>query len=297
VGVRLALGLVLALTTVGALAALPPAAQARPGTEPRAQGVVLWNGDFSPGDLSQYPEVDVDAGDRATVVDDPILGPARKALRFTVHNTSRDPTSPTSPKHRAQAASPRMIRRGDEVYIGFSLLLPRSFPTVHGRGAVDPRGTKAWQCALHAIYGAPHAGSSPQGLGLTRSEPDQAIRLVRNGSYRYDSPWSLQTERGTPADVTGRWIDVVIRTKMSASPAIGFREQWVDTGSGYVKQRFANGRTRLRMRTVDASNGGGPNSSKLMLYFNHDAWPKATVYFAAHRIGTSFSAVAPRSHR
>jgi hypothetical protein len=51
------------------------------------------------------------------------------------------------------------------------------------------------------------------------------------------------------------------------------------------------------MQTVDRSNNRGPNHSKLQLYYNHDAWPKATVYFADHRIGTSFDAVAPRSYR
>ncbi len=291
---RRAIGLTMALLVLAALGAAPMAgagAQSR-----QVAGVLLWNGDFSTGDLSQYPEVLVDAGDSAAVVADPILGPARKALRLTVRNTSRDPASPTSPKHRAHAASPRIIERGDEVYIGFSVLIPRSLPTRHEPGAVDPSGTRALQCALHSVYGAPHGGASPQQLGITRSEPDQAIRLLRNGTYRYDSPWQLQAERGTPADVTGRWIDFVIRTKLSRSPAIGFREQWVNTGSGFVKQRFANGRTRLRMRTVDASNHAGPNHSKVQLYYNHGAWPSATVYFAEHRIGTSFRVVAPRSY-
>jgi hypothetical protein len=51
------------------------------------------------------------------------------------------------------------------------------------------------------------------------------------------------------------------------------------------------------MQTVDGSNGAGPNYSKLQLYYNDDAWPEATVYFADHRIGTTFDAVAPRSYR
>jgi hypothetical protein len=59
--------------------------------------VVLWNGDFSSGDLSQYPEVNVAHSDTAAVVDDPVLGRARKALRLTVHNSSRDPSTGPRP--------------------------------------------------------------------------------------------------------------------------------------------------------------------------------------------------------
>jgi hypothetical protein len=104
--------------------------------------------------------------------------------------------------------------------------------------------------------------------------------------------------------VTGRWIDFVIHTKMSTSSSVGFREQWVDTGAGFVKQMFADGTTRLMMQTVDGSNGGGPNYSKLQLYFNDDAFVSpenpsgtASVFFADHKIGTTFDAVAPRSYR
>jgi hypothetical protein len=35
--------------------------------------------------LSQYPVVQVNRADTAAVIDDPILGSARKALKFTVH--------------------------------------------------------------------------------------------------------------------------------------------------------------------------------------------------------------------
>ncbi len=266
------------------------------------RGVVLWNGDFSTGDLSQYPKVAVDPADSADVVDDPILGPARKALKLTVSNTSPDPAQPGSPKHRAHAESPEMIGLTDDVYVGLSVLVPRDFPVIHTPG--DVGNGIARQCALHSLYGAPYSGSSPQQIGITGAEPDQALRLLRNGTYGYDNPWSLQTERGSAADMTGRWIDFVIHTRMSTDSSIGFREQWVNTGDGFVKQTFADGTTRLMMQTVDASNAGGPNYSKVQLYFNDDAFVSpenptgtASVYFADHRIGTSFDAVAPRSYR
>jgi hypothetical protein len=58
------------------------------------------------------------------------------------------------------------------------------------------------------------------------------------------------------------------------------------------------------MKTVDGSNNGGPNYSKVQLYYNDNAFVTpdnpngtATVYYADHKIGTSFDVVAPRSYR
>jgi hypothetical protein len=104
--------------------------------------------------------------------------------------------------------------------------------------------------------------------------------------------------------MNGTLVDFVIHTRMSTDSSVGFREQWVNTGNGFVKQTFADGTTKLMMQTVDASNAGGPNYSKVQLYFNDNAFVSpdnptgtATVYFAGHRIGTRFDAVAPRSYR
>jgi hypothetical protein len=200
--------------------------------------------------------------DTTTVVDDPILGSAREALRLTVSNTSSDPVSPGSPEHHAQAESPTIIGLEADVYAGLSILIPKDIP-----GCTTPR-TSATAASRSRQRCFPST-AGPFGL-----EPaaDRHHRLrARSGAapaaqlhYGYDSPWQLQTERGTPADVTGRWIDFVIHTKMSTSSSVGFREQWVDTGAGFVKQMFADGTTRLMMQTVDGSNGGGrttPSSS------------------------------------
>jgi hypothetical protein len=65
----------------------------------------------------------------------------------------------------------------------------------------------------------------------------------------------------------GTLVDFVIHTRMSTDSSVGFREQWVNTGNGFVKQTFADGTTKLMMQTVDASNAGGPNYSKVQLYF------------------------------
>jgi hypothetical protein len=114
----------------------------------------------------------------------------------------------------------------------------------------------------------------------------------------------MQTERGTSAGRDGRWIDFVIHTKMSSNGSIGFREQWTNTGSGFVKSTFTNGTTKLMMKTVDGSNNGGPNYSKVQLYYNDNAFVSpdnpngtATVYYADHKIGTTFDVVEPRSYR
>jgi hypothetical protein len=71
------------------------------------------------------------------------------------------------------------------------------------------------------------------------------------------------------------------------------REQWVDDGSGWRKSVFAGGGTTLRTATLSDANDGGPNYSKVSLYFRRGILQEGTLYFADHRIGTTFDAVAP----
>jgi hypothetical protein len=79
--------------------------------------------------------------------------------------------------------SPSIIGLTDDVYVGWSVLIPDDFPRTHKAGAVDTNGTLAEQCLLHSIYGRPYGGSSPQGVGLHRSGDAQEFYAMRNASY------------------------------------------------------------------------------------------------------------------
>jgi hypothetical protein len=110
----------------------------------------------------------------------------------------------------------------------------------------------------------------------------------RGAEYGFDQPWEMPL-------LKGRWIDFVFHVRMSKRRATGFREQWVNVGTGWKRSLF-DGKDHLRMQTMTRANAGGPNHSKVSLYYRRGSFDEASVYFAAHKIGTSFQAVAPRSH-
>jgi hypothetical protein len=110
----------------------------------------------------------------------------------------------------------------------------------------------------------------------------------RNGTNGFDTTWSMPLVRG-------RWVDFAIRLKLSRSARVGFREQWVNAGSGWRRSLF-NGRKRLPTATINAANDSGPNFSKISLYFRRGILKEGMVYFAGHKVGTSFRAVAPTSY-
>jgi hypothetical protein len=174
--------------------ATTPTPDPEPTPEPAApSGRLIWNGDFATGNLTQYTstggKVQYDTSvDEMRVVDDPVLGgPAvggRKALKVTVHNSSKDPAQ-DSPKHRAQAESPKVIGLTDEVYVGYSLLLPHDFPTVHTAGPVTWGGINVQQASLWEVHGYPYGGSPPMGfrvrdsLASSASASSRATRSTR----------------------------------------------------------------------------------------------------------------------
>lgn len=241
---------------------------------PATDGAVLFDADVADNGLSAY--ANVIHGERISVVDDPILGGDRKVMQFTVLDDDIGPTA----HPRAQVETPKMIRGGDEVWVGWSTLFPSDWPE-----RLPPGGT-SW-ITLSEFYGPPYAGAAPVKLG-TRSGTD-ALTWQRNSSYGWDIPW----ERGPIQK--NRWYDQVLHVKLSSDPEVGFVELYLNTGEGWEQQTVL-GSPRLHMRTLDSSNGGGPNYHKLALYRTRGMYPTLTVFHAEHRVGTSFDAVAPDSY-
>lgn len=71
------------------------------------------------------------------------------------------------------------------------------------------------------------------------------------------------------------------------------------TGGGWGRQKLA-GQDRLYMSTFDAANHGGPNNSRLSLYYREDIPGPITLYHGPHTIAAAgpgaFDAVAPTSY-
>ncbi len=255
--------------------AVPVPAVPVPGGPPAGSASSpLFRADVAASGLSAYTSTH--NAHRVSVVDDPVLGGARKVLRFRVYDTDDQLTG----NPRAQLESQKFWRAGEEHYVGVSYYFPHDWPM--------QQDTRQW-VNLGEVYGAPYAGASPNALFVKRvSSGGQVIAWQRNGTYGWDRPFEVPL-------VKGRWHDFVFRIKLSADPQVGFWEAWLNTGSGWQRLQL-HGKDRLHSKTLDASNSGGANYHKLAHYRSKGMWPVATHYAADHAIGDSFDAVAPHSH-
>lgn len=266
-----------------ACADLPADEEAEARRSQQRQVKLLFASSFANG-LTEFPERI--NRERIAVVDDPVLGRRRKVLRFRVYNGDTAPTA----NPRAQLETPYDFRPGDDRYMGFSYRFGPAFPT--------RLPSRAWVTLGSIAYGPPFAGAAPVSIRVQNhvgSDGRAELRWQRNATYEYDIPWAGPRI----ADVRGRWIDFVIRTRLSRDPRRGFVELWMNTGSGWARQRL-HGRRRLHMRTYDDSNGGGPNNSRVSLYYRRDIPGPLTVFHGPVKIARAgpgaFQAVAPRSH-
>ncbi len=263
-------------------AARPEASADAPAPETTRAARRLLRADFTDG-LREYPHRI--HPERIRVVDDPVLGPARRVLRFEVHEGDTGPTE----NPRAQLETPHDFDEGEDRFFGFSLLFPESFPT--------ELPEQAWVTLGEQAYGPNYDGAGGTSLRVQNAVDGSGaeLRWQRNEAYDWDIPW-----RGPKIeDIRGRWVDVVQRIKLHRDPEIGFVELWMNTGSGWRRQRL-DGQERLYMSTYDDANGGGANNSRLSLYYRQDIPGPLTLFHGHHSIATAgegaFEAVAPRSY-
>ncbi len=110
----------------------------------RDRGVVLFNGDFETGDLSQWACVQECAKGRVTVYSAsnapagaPMPRQGRYAAEFRVLDTDTSPCTPTADP-RAQVLSPRILKPGVEIWEGWSVYIPSGFPAIRCPDAKSP---------------------------------------------------------------------------------------------------------------------------------------------------------------
>jgi hypothetical protein len=181
-------------------------------------------------------------------------------FKMTVDDGDVYPLTPTE-NPRAQALSPAIVDRGDELWLKTSFMIPSDMPAVSG-----------WM-ALVSIYGPPFQGSSPWQIGIRGSE----LLWQRNATYDYDVPWRMPLVRG-------KWTTVLLHERFDTD---GWVEMWIDG----THVAFAGGAKRLAMQTVDSSNGSGPNSAKIMHYRQAGMFDSATLFFGPLLIGRTRTAV------
>lgn len=243
---------------------------------------LLFQADFRDG-ISEYPYVI--HRNRIDVVDDPILGDKRKVLKFEVFNGDTGPTE----NPRAQLETAYNFEEGDDRYFGLSFFFPRDFPT-----ELPDRG---WVTLGEQAYGPPFANAAAVSLRAQNAvgSDEAELRWQRNDTYDHDIPWVGPKI----ADLRGKWVDIVQRIRLDDDPDKGFVELWMNTGDGWERQEL-HGKDRLYMSTYDSAADGGPNNSRLSLYYTDEIEGPLTFYHGAHKIATAgegaFEAVDPGSY-
>jgi hypothetical protein len=249
-----------------------------PTATPSPAGTVLFDADVARRGLSAYASSQ--NAQRITVVDDPVLGAARKVLKFTVHESDNQLTG----NPRAQVETAQVFREGQDIYVGWSAYYPGDWP------AALPSGGWITQAE---IYGPPYAGGAPVRIGAQNGTTRPALVLTNGATV----PWRSTATAGDGGPRRGIWYDFVLRERLSRNAADAVVELWLNTGQGWQKQQLS-GQETLHVPTVTSANGQGANYSALKLYYAagmHLPNP-LTVYYADHRVATSFAAAAPRSY-
>lgn len=240
-------------------------------------GAVLFDANVASSGLSRYGWVE--NAHRIKVVNDPgPLGASRKVMRFEVHESDNQ----LSGNPRAQAETPRMFKEGSEIWAGFSTYFPTAWP--------DQLPAKTGNfVTLAEFFGPPYSGPSPLKLGMVAGQ--NKLSIQRNRNYSWDTPW----EEGPIRKNT--WSDWVIRERLSSDAAVGFVEVYRNTGDGWkVMPLF--GKTRLYTSTIDSTNSAGAQYHKLAVYYSAgmNLPGPLVMYYADHKVATSFAAAAPRSY-
>jgi hypothetical protein len=261
--------LVAALLMAGACATVSGASTTawRAANSP-AGSPLLWSGDVSTGDLSQFvvePTNNV-GGTTPAVVTNPTHH-GRYAIALTL-NGATDPDQGICCGSRNELL-PRFrdLQEGDDLWFGFSTYLGAGFPTSGG-----------WQVITQ--FKQNQDGAPP--LSLT----------VEDGQYKIEGGYghpggSRLFIRPVGAAVTGRWVDWVWHVRFSTDPSVGFVEVWLDGRP--VLRRFAPPGGTLY-------SGSGPTAGsyvKTGLYRERTISEPATLYLADWRIAASADGVRP----
>jgi len=257
------------------------AVKAPPAKAPVAPSLI-WNGDLSVGDTSQYSYVQQCTGSNppkgVTVVSSPVHPGYAYSSRFTVSDhsvTANCPILGSAGHPNANAQSPGLFMPGDDAYVGFSTYFPSSFPN----NVCTPWVPMCWMQIME-IYGQPYGGVPPI-----------AMYVIGDRLALDDSPSPIWTSsRNITKDA---WQDVVLHVSFSADPHVGYVELWLDG----AQQTFANGKTRYYQATLKpGDNWDGIHANRLYLDQYRGPRPAmgtVTLYHGAAKVAQTYAQAAP----
>lgn len=233
----------------------------------------------------------------AQLLDDPVLGKHRKAIKVVLPNSAKhDPDQPKRTTVRFQSSGPRTIGEGDEFCVGFAFYPPPDFPSVYPRNdPTNPAGKDAsGYLAIFQFYGPPYVQGSPLVLHAHRRTTDDPVDEfnIRGNSLN----------PGDPADQLaipyrrGRWTDIVFRIHASSSIERGWMETYVNQGeSTSVQPVTVNGMTRLPRVLLRPDSQAF--RTDMQIYRVVDRIPTVTLWHTGHRIARTVGEADPRSYR
>lgn len=282
-----------AVVTANQRGAARPAAGGRGGWRPG----LAWAADYS-GSLERWRAGHgaVVGDQRSRLVDDPVLGAARRVLRVDVPDSLGGAADqPTQGTVRFQSSSPRRIVEGDELCVGFAVMLPEDFPTVYPDGdPSNPAGRATGYVALFQVYGPPYRQGSSLVLHADRRTLDDPVDelVVRGNELNPGDPevlLALPYRRGV-------WTDVVLRLRASSSIEDGWIETWVNQGGSAGVRPLALEGVGVRVPRVLLREDSRAFRTDLQVYRVRGRVEDVGVWFAGHRIAATVAEADPRSH-
>lgn len=208
---------------------------------------------------------------RMPVVDDPILGPARKVIQMIIHEADGGGGATLS-NPRGQLQAPTSIDEGTDFWVGFGILLPVGFPQI-------PLSF-GWQ-SFFQLFGVSDTGY-----------PAFRIAFEGNGGF---FGWRRQPAKGGGDALSltpqyGAWMDFALHVRSSPNPAFGFIEVYTNFGGGWTQQSLAaapgDTLTGKRLYTETITPGlppGGAYRTDIQNYRRREMYDLAVVYHADHR--------------
>jgi hypothetical protein len=244
---------------------------------------MIWNGDLSTGDLSQYGYVQGCPGPNpvqgVSVVNSPVHPGWQHSVQFTVSDQSVNANCPIlgSPGHpNANLLTPALFKPRDNDYIGFSTFYPAGFPQVCAPWVPG--------CFMQVaeIYGPPFGGASP---ACILEFGNQLIMNTHTSGTIWRSPAPIPFGTG--------WNDIVLHVNFSTDPTVGFVELYYD---GQL-QTLSNGSTRFYEATLQPGvnwDGVHPDTFDLQQYRgNNPVMGTTTLYQTGAKVATTYAAAAP----
>ncbi len=219
-----------------------------------ARASVIWRGDFSTGDLSQWSSMEEVSTDRLRVVPDP-LGAARDVLRATVVDGD-NPIDSSGNRNELLYTGDDVA--GQERWYRWQTLWPADYAT-----------EDTWQ--VFTQWHQYEGGGSPPVEFFAWGD---AIYLRVQLDNPDGSVWSAPLERG-------KWHDFVFHVRWSSDASVGYVELWYD------------GKLVVARHDCATLFPGTGVYLKQGLYRNDTIIPTQTIFHAGMVVGTTLDDVVP----